>query len=82
MRNDQISPISSSQITQFCVNLGFLFNAMRLRWTKSENDCDFPFWMVIVQTIYMLSFLALFGNFYLYTYITSRSSSEKQKKMQ
>jgi hypothetical protein len=43
-----------------------------------ENDCDFPFWMEIVMTGYVMSFLFLFANFYLYTYIIkSRPSAKK-----
>lgn len=32
-------------------------------------DCDFPLWMHYLLIVYMVSFLALFGNFYMKAYL-------------
>lgn len=34
-----------------------------------RTGCDFPLWMHYTLIIYMLSFIALFGNFYVKAYI-------------
>ena len=36
-------------------------------------DCDFPRWMSWALILYMVSFLVLFGNFYLQAYIKGKS---------
>lgn len=33
-------------------------------------DCDFPLWMHYLLIVYMVSFLVLFGNFYMMAYLT------------
>lgn len=32
-------------------------------------DCDFPLWMHYLLIVYMVSFLVLFGNFYMMAYL-------------
>ena len=57
------------QLTQFSVNLCFLINFL-----VNPGMCEFPHWMPKFMTFYMISFLVLFGNFYMISYIRSRSS--------
>ena len=58
------------QLVQFTINLGFLVNFL-----VNPGMCKFPHWMPKFMVFYMISFLILFGNFYLISYIKSRSSS-------
>ena len=58
------------QLTQFTINLGFLVNFL-----VHPGTCEFPHWMPKFMIFYMTSFLVLFGNFYIISYIKSRSSS-------
>lgn len=39
--------------------------------------CDFPMWMHYALVLYMISFLFLFGNFYIHAYIVS----ERKRKI-
>jgi len=43
------------------------------------SDCDFPRWMSQGLIIYMISFLVLFGNFYLQSYIKQQQSKKLRK---
>ena len=56
------------QLVQFSVNLGFLINFL-----VNPGMCEFPHWMPKFMVFYMSSFLVLFGNFYMISYIKSRS---------
>ena len=58
------------QLTQFTINLGFLINFL-----VNPGMCDFPHWMPKFMVFYMISFIVLFGNFYLISYIKARSSN-------
>ena len=42
-------------------------------------DCDFPRWMSWALILYMISFLVLFGNFYLQSYIKKNKSMKDSK---
>merc|ERR1719151_287361 len=55
------------QLVQFTINLGFLIN-----FFANPGMCDFPHWMPKFMIFYMISFLVLFGNFYVVSYIMSR----------
>lgn len=41
--------------------------------------CDYPLWMQYALIIYMISFLVLFSNFYLHSYIVRRRNERKHK---
>ena len=58
------------QLVQFTINLGFLIN-----FFANPGMCDFPHWMPKFSLFYMISFLVLFGNFYVVSYIMSRSTT-------
>ncbi len=60
------------QITQFFINLGFLLNFLVFQ------PCDFPLWMPKLMTAYMISFIILFGNFYMRTYKKKPKAAEKK----
>ena len=64
------------QLTQFTINLGFLVNFLWL----NPGMCDFPVWMAQVMVGYMSSFLVLFGNFYIMSYVKGDSASADKKK--
>ena len=64
------------QITQFTINLGFVINFL-----VHPGMCDFPHWMPKFSVFYMLSFIVLFGNFYVVSYIRSRSTSSAKSEL-
>ena len=64
------------QLVQFTINLGFLVNFLWL----NPGMCDFPVWMAQVMVGYMSSFLVLFGNFYIMSYVKGDSASADKKK--
>ena len=63
------------QLTQFTINLVFLINFL-----VNPGMCDFPHWMPKFMVFYMISFIVLFGNFYLFSYIKAKSSSSVKPK--
>lgn len=50
------------QLIQFTTALILGINGIR-------SGCDFPLWMQYALVIYMISFIVLFGNFYIKAYI-------------
>ena len=64
------------QLAQFTINLGFLVNFLWL----NPGMCDFPVWMAQVMVGYMSSFLVLFGNFYIMSYVKGDSATADKKK--
>lgn len=42
--------------------------------------CDYPLWMQYSLIFYMISFLVLFSNFYLYSYAMRQRKENKQKE--
>ena len=62
------------QLTQFTINLCFLAN-----FFIHPGMCEFPHWMPKFSTFYMISFLVLFGNFYMTSYIKSKYFSPATK---
>lgn len=43
----------------------------------NTNDCNFPSWMIKTNIAYQISFIILFGNFYIQSYMTKKPSSKK-----
>ena len=66
--------LTQIQLTQFMTNLGFLINFM------TRETCNFPLWMAQLMFFYMTSFLVLFGNFYVMSYVKGESASDDKKK--
>ena len=64
--------IISFQI-QFCIALSVAVYTL-------YSDCEFPEWMSWALILYMISFLVLFGNFYVQSYLKKSSSSLKKTK--
>ena len=60
------------QIIQFTVNLAFLIN-----FFVNPNMCAFPHWMPKFSLFYMTSFLVLFSNFYIASYLRSKYAGTK-----
>lgn len=65
------------------LNISFLFStqiqfttALMLGVNGIRSGCDFPLWMHYALVIYMISFIILFGNFYIKAYI----AEERRKK--
>ena len=52
------------QITQFFINLGFLLNYIR-----DPTQCEWSLELTYIKSILMISFLVLFMNFYIQTYV-------------
>ena len=52
------------QITQFFINLGFLLNYIR-----DPTQCEWSLELTYIKSILMISFLVLFMNFYVQTYV-------------
>jgi len=63
------------QIIQFSINLAFLIN-----FFVNPGMCEFPHWMPKFSLFYMTSFLVLFSNFYIASYIRSRYASSKKSE--
>ena len=60
---------------QFCIALGAAVHTL-------YSGCEFPEWMSWALILYMISFLVLFGNFYIQAYLkkkTTKSSSKNGK---
>lgn len=66
---DDVNPLPPFQV-QFTIALAMGVNAIRIR-------CDFPLWMHYALVMYMISFLVLFGNFYVHAYIVSERKRRK-----
>lgn len=62
--------LTIAQLVQFVIALVMGVNAIRI-------GCDFPLWMHYALVLYMVSFLVLFGNFYIHAYIVS----ERKRRM-
>ena len=56
------------QMAQFVLAIGMGINALRVK-------CNFPLWMQYAMILYMISFLALFSNFYFNAYNTERNDT-------
>lgn len=56
--------LTMMQLVQFVIALVMGANSIRI-------SCDFPLWMHYALVLYMVSFLFLFGNFYIHAYIVS-----------
>lgn len=46
-----------------------------------KNGCDFPMWMQYALVIYMISFIALFGNFYAKMYLSKGKAALNQRQI-
>ena len=57
------------QLIQFTTALILGINGIR-------SGCDFPLWMQYALVIYMISFIVLFGNFYIKAYIAKVTFSK------
>ena len=65
--------ITILQLIQFVIALVMGANAIRI-------SCDFPLWMHYALVLYMISFLFLFGNFYVQAYIVKERERSSKKK--
>ncbi|XP_057317521.1 elongation of very long chain fatty acids protein 4-like [Hydractinia symbiolongicarpus] len=63
--------LTQMQLIQFCI-------ALTVAVYSLATGCDFPQWMSWALILYMISFLILFGNFYLQAYI--KRSAKRHKK--
>lgn len=63
--------LTMMQLVQFVIALVMGVNAIRI-------GCDFPLWMHYALVLYMVSFLFLFGNFYIHAYIVSERKRRRQ----
>ncbi|XP_070491102.1 very long chain fatty acid elongase 4-like [Chironomus tepperi] len=61
------------QLIQFAGALILGFNGLRI-------DCEFPLWMQYTLCGYMVSFLVLFGRFYVNAYIDDHKKRQKEKQ--
>lgn len=64
-----------SKQLQFATALTLGINALRI-------DCEFPLWMHYTLIGYMVSFLVLFGNFYIKAYINDHNRRRQEKKQE
>lgn len=64
--------LTQVQLLQFCLALGLSTYTWRI-------NCPFPNWMYHALNWYMVSFLVLFGNFYLQAYIKKQRLYSKEK---
>ena len=58
---------------QFATALALGVNGLRI-------ECEFPLWMHYTLIGYMVSFLVLFGNFYIGAYITDHKRRQQENK--
>lgn len=65
--------ITKFQLTQFVLILMHTLNTAYI-------GCDFPVFGIQLLTLYMISMLVLFGNFYIKSYIQNRKRNVQQKK--
>ncbi|CAD1474263.1 unnamed protein product, partial [Heterotrigona itama] len=63
------------QLIQFTTALILGINGIR-------SGCDFPLWMQYALVIYMISFIVLFGNFYIKAYIAKGKQAYAEKQLQ
>lgn len=67
------STMTSMQMFQFVCNL------VQASY-DIYNDCDYPQWIAVMLIFYMISLLALFGNFFVQKYLKSAKNAQKKKK--
>ncbi len=65
--------LTLAQIAQFCVNLYFAVNFLLF-----ETSCNFPRWMQGLMAGYMVSYIVLFGNFYIVNYYGKKSKRKSE----
>lgn len=66
--------LTQMQLTQFVIILVHTVNTY-------TSGCDFPFWSICMLSSYMFMMLALFGNFYIQSYL-SKSKTKPVKSAQ
>lgn len=66
--------LTQMQLIQFCIALTSAVH------TIYSDDCEFPKWMCWILIVYMITFLILFGNFYVQSYLKKSSSKLKKTK--
>lgn len=60
--------VNGTQTTSLLKQIQFTL-AMIASGVTLYYDCDFPLWMHYLLIVYMVTFLALFGNFYMKAYL-------------
>ncbi|XP_066917589.1 very long chain fatty acid elongase 4-like [Clytia hemisphaerica] len=63
--------LTQMQLIQFCIALGTATYSL-------YSGCDFPRWMSWALILYMISFLVLFGNFYIQAYLTKKKKKNDE----
>lgn len=63
------------QLIQFTI-------AMTASAVALYHGCDFPLWMHYLLIVYMVTFLVLFGNFYMQSYLEKGKSGKRLKESQ
>ena len=62
------------KIAQFAFNVFFNLNVL----FRFGDTCNYPMWMVKLCTLYNVTFIILFGNFYVQSYSKGKERSKSQ----
>ena len=65
------------QMSLQCQMIQFFCALFQMVYLNFTDDCNFPSWMIKTNIAYQISFIFLFGNFYIQSYMTKKPSSKK-----